>query len=66
MIKIAKVTGGYTAHATPPDVDAEWHSMSALTPRALITELLTRGAAQIDIGNAFYEAEPNWLRTLTP
>jgi len=66
MILIAKADGGYTAHATPPHVAEEWLSGPALTAKDLIAALLAQGVHQTDIGDAFYEAEPNWLKALKP
>jgi hypothetical protein len=61
MIKIEKAGSLYAAHATPPHVREEWISDSPLPTRALVDELLSRGAHQTDIGDAFYEADPNWI-----
>jgi hypothetical protein len=61
-IRITKVSKGlYIASATPPDVDEEWSTMIPLDRHALIENLLSRGAHQTDVGDAFYEADPEWL-----
>jgi hypothetical protein len=64
-IKIAKVGEGlYSAELTVPDmpsVTAKWSTPEPMGVDRLIKELTKRGAHQIDIGDAFYEADPNWL-----
>jgi len=61
-IVIRKVEGGYVAHVTPPEGRGhEWRSREALSADALIAELKSLGCHQTDIGDAFYEADPNWL-----
>jgi hypothetical protein len=61
-IRIRKVSKGlYVASATPPDVHQEWSSVTPLDRDSLIENLLSRGAHQTDVGDAFYEADPEWL-----
>jgi hypothetical protein len=61
-ITIEKVDGGYIAHVTPPHGDGRpWVSEHPLPAEALAAELHSRGCHQTDIGDAFYEADPNWL-----
>jgi hypothetical protein len=61
VISIEKVIGGYEAHATPPHIREEWRTTSPMTANSLAAELLTRGAHQTDIGDAFSAADPNWI-----
>jgi hypothetical protein len=62
MIKIEKVGSLYVAHATPPHVREEWKALSPIPVGVLVSELRERGAHQTDIGDAFYSADPNWLK----
>jgi hypothetical protein len=61
MIKIEKVGSLYMAHATPPHVREGWISDAPLPVHALVEELRSRGAHQTDIGDAFYDADSNWI-----
>ena len=61
-IKIERVEGGYLAHVTPPHGNGRhWTSEYPQPAEALVAELQSRGCHQTDIGDAFYEADPNWL-----
>jgi hypothetical protein len=62
MIQIEKTNGGYLAHATPPHVKAEWRTTAPVTAASIIAALTERGAHQTDIGDAFYSADPDWLK----
>ncbi len=61
MIKIEKVRDGYLAHVTPPHVQEEWKHPTPLSRSELVKELSSRGVHTTDIGDAFYEADPDWL-----
>ena len=61
MIKIEKVGSLFIVHATPPHVREEWVCEGPSAVNAIIQELRARGAHQTDIGDAFYEADPNWI-----
>jgi hypothetical protein len=61
MIKIEKIGSLYAVRATPPHVQEAWASASPLPMRALVDELRSRGAHQTDIGDAFYDADPDWI-----
>ena len=61
MIEITKVSGGYLAHATPPNIKGEWQTDGPMPAKDIIAMLLGRGAHQTDIGDALYAADPNWL-----
>lgn len=48
----------------PPNlswVKPEWATDRPMSVDALIQELLARGFHQTDIGDAFYDADPDWL-----
>ena len=64
-IRVDKVSGDlYMATLTLPDVPnvkEAWSTIEPLDADQLWQELLARGAHQTDIGDAFYEADPNWL-----
>ena len=62
-ITIEKVPGGYLARVTPPHGNGRsWASEHPQTADALVADLLKQGCHQTDIGDAFYEADPDWLR----
>jgi hypothetical protein len=64
-LKIVKVSDDlYSVVATPPDVNEEWSPPESLRGRHLSRELIERGAHQIDVADAMYEADPEWLRNL--
>jgi hypothetical protein len=55
----------YSAELTLPDmpaVKAGWSSSEPMSADQLVQELLKRGAHQTDIGDALYQADPDWLR----
>lgn|GEM_PF-4886924 len=54
--------GLYTALATPPNVSEAWSTTEALGTDQIIHELLKRGAYQTDIGDAFYDQDPDWVK----
>jgi hypothetical protein len=66
-IKITRVEeNNYAAYVTPPHGNGvEWVTPEPIPARELIDRLLERGCHQTDIGDAFYEADPQWLRKLT-
>jgi hypothetical protein len=64
MIRVQRVSGGYTAHATAPHVRSEWQTNEPLPAREIIRELQERGVHQTDIGDAFYQADPHWISKL--
>jgi hypothetical protein len=63
-IRIKKVAEKlYSAKLKLPDmpaVTAEWSTPFPMRVDQLIEELVKRGAHQIDIGDAFYAADPHW------
>lgn len=42
-------------------VKPEWSTSTPMSKDDLIRELLSLGIHQIDIGDAFYAADPDWL-----
>jgi hypothetical protein len=57
----------YSAALTLPDmpaVKAGWSTPAPMGADQLVEELLTRGAHQTDIGDAFCQADPDWLGNL--
>lgn len=62
-ITIEKIGEGYVAKVTPPHGNSSnWETQAPLAPEHLIQELLGLGCHQTDIGDAFYEADPSWLK----
>ena len=65
-IVIKKTTAGYEAIATPPHVSGSaWQSPQPMPIRELVAALRQCGCHQTDIGDAFYEANPDWLADIS-
>jgi hypothetical protein len=60
-IRIERIEGGYTASASPPHIAAHWATDAPMSAEELVGELRSRGCHQTDIGDAFYDADPQWL-----
>ncbi len=61
-ITIRKADGLYKAEVTPPHGGGvRWVSPRAMSRDELVEALRERGCHQADIGDAFYEADPDWL-----
>jgi hypothetical protein len=61
-INITRVQGKYTATTTAPHGSSNvWQTEEPLTAADLIDMLRRRGCHQTDIGDAMYEADPEWL-----
>jgi hypothetical protein len=64
-IRIKSVTGKfYLAELTLPDMPAVsegWMTPQAMHRDELIEELLKRGAHQVDVADAFFAADPDWM-----
>jgi hypothetical protein len=60
-IEIEKHSDLYVATVTPPHGDGTLWRSPELSRDALIAELRARGCHTTDIGDAFYEANPEWL-----
>jgi hypothetical protein len=64
-ILIKRVESGYVATVTPPHVAGGiWKTTEPMPARALTAELRRRGCHQQDIGDALYEADPDWVSRL--
>ena len=59
-IRITRQGSGYQAEVTTPQRGI-WRTDRAFGRDELIQELYKLGCHQIDIGDAFYEADPEWL-----
>jgi hypothetical protein len=61
-IRIVRTGSLYESTVSPPHGrGVEWTSPHPMTADALVEALLDRGCHQTDIGDAFYEADPDWL-----
>jgi hypothetical protein len=56
----------YEAVVRPPHVAHEWSTSSPMLGRQLVKTLQAMGCHQQDIGDAFYEVEPEWVSKLEP
>ena len=62
-IAIVRMGSLYEATVTPPHGGGvPWSTDSPMTRQDLIAALRGRGCHQTDIGDAFYEADPDWLQ----
>jgi hypothetical protein len=61
LIVIGKIDGGYQVEATPPHVRSAWKTAQPLSIKEIIAKLQELGAHQTDVGDAFYQADPNWI-----
>ena len=62
QIKIRRVQDGYLAWVTPSHGDdTSWTSSQPMSQRDLITKLADIGFHQQDIGDAFSDADPEWV-----
>jgi hypothetical protein len=60
-IAITRDGDTYSAEVTPPHGGGvPWQSPPAMDIHALVAALLARGCHQTDIGDALYEADPDW------
>jgi hypothetical protein len=61
-INIQRTAAGYFAVVTPwPSLDITWANDEPLKADQLIFALQSLGLHQQDIGDAFHEADPEWL-----
>jgi hypothetical protein len=61
-ITISRVGDLYSAIVTPPHGrGATWRTEEPFRAADLVRELEALGCHQTDIGDAFFEADPNWL-----
>lgn len=62
QLRIQRHETGYTATVTPSHGDSlTWEQAEPVGQGALIDALIELGFHQQDIGDAFYEADPEWL-----
>jgi hypothetical protein len=62
LLRIQRVESGYTATVTPSHGDnVQWETTTPVSQGVLIDALTELGFHQQDIGDAFYEADPDWL-----
>jgi hypothetical protein len=62
-IKIECSAGGYTAVVTPsPKLPESWSTDRPMSARALRERLTELGYHPQDIADAFYFADPDWMR----
>lgn len=61
-IEIRRVGALYEAHVTPPHSDVEWSTPEPMSVDDLDEKLFELGCHQTDIGDAFYEADPDWIK----
>ena len=65
VIRVSVVGSGYVASVTPyPGGGERWESGAPMTGRSLVEELLKLGCHQTDIGDAFYQADQEWVQHL--
>ena len=63
MLRIRREVHGYEAEATPPHASREWRTRQPMTAADLVAELRKLGCHPADIGDAFFEADPDWLES---
>lgn len=62
LLRIQRVDNGYLATVTPSHGDdVHWEVTSPVSEGVLIDTLVELGFHQQDIGDALYEADPDWL-----
>lgn len=61
-IVVCRIAAMYEAELTPPHGGGiPWRSEGPMSRDELVAELQRQGCHQTDIGDAFYEADPEWL-----
>ncbi len=60
-IKIRRAGDRYEATVTPPHGNVEWATTEPMTVDEFDRKLFELGCHPTDIGDAFYEADPNWI-----
>lgn len=65
LLTIRRVENGYAATVTPSHGDdVRWETSAPTSQGVLIDALTELGFHQQDIGDAFYEADAEWLQRL--
>jgi hypothetical protein len=66
-IQVRRVDAEYEAEVTPPHGNGRpWRSAYPMSADDLISALLERGCHQTDIGDAFHQADPEWVSRNPP
>ena len=61
-IIITRIGQHYSAEVTPPHGGGKpWSTSEPMSTDDLVDALRERGCHQTDIGDAFYDADPEWL-----
>jgi len=60
-ISIRCVGDRYEANVMPPHSSVEWSTPGPMTVDDLDRKLFELGCHPTDIGDAFYEADPDWI-----
>lgn len=60
-IEIRRVGDRYEATVTPPHSNVEWSTPEPMTVDELDRKLFELGCHPTDVGDAFYEADPDWV-----
>jgi hypothetical protein len=60
-IEIRRVGDLYEAKISPPHGSVEWSTPEPMPLDELDRKLFELGGHPTDIGDAFYEADPNWV-----
>jgi hypothetical protein len=61
-LTVKKLKNGlFEARVTPPHSKFNWVTSQPLSATGLVQKLLAQGCHQQDIGDAFYEIDPNWV-----
>lgn len=61
-LRILRLEAGFVATVVSSDGSAiEWEQATPVVAREIIDALGARGWHQQDIGDAFYEADPDWV-----
>ena len=64
-IEVTKISDDlYIAGATPPDVSEAWSTPAPIRGRQLTRELIERRSHSSDVGDAMYNADPQWVEKL--
>ena len=65
-ITIRRVGDRYEATVKPPNGNVEWSTTEPMMIDELDRKLVELGCHPTDIGDAFYEADPDWVERTKP